>query len=248
MEGRAVDPHVDLVFAGGAIVDDVVTAERHLGKLLDAVADEAGGLPGAVQWRVETASANGVVRIRNAGVQPAHGGGIGSAAFMAAQFVPAGLRSLTASSERPAMFTDDALESARSLSELSDRMDRLGVGDDSTVVPITADIAANVERILGPATESYGSVEGTLEGLNLHANARYFTIYELLRGRSVRCHFADRIDTGDIIAALEHRVTVYGQVKYRRDGAEHSVVAEELHVFPDDRDIPPFGSLRGILK
>lgn len=100
--------------------------------------------------------------------------------------------------------------------------------------------------ILGPATESYGSVEGTLEGLNLHASARYFTIYELLRGRSVRCHFAERIDTADIVAALERRVSVYGQVKYRRDGAEHSVVAEELHVFPDDGDIPPFDSLRGI--
>ena len=82
--------------------------------------------------------------------------------------VVAGVRQLGHHSERPDHFSTHALELMRKLALLSDDGSVVvsnGVGDP---VPITHRVAATVDDILGPEVESYGSVEGHLEGIFTH--------------------------------------------------------------------------------
>jgi hypothetical protein len=90
-------------------------------------------------------------------------------------------------------------------------------------------------------------VEGTVEGLNLHNNNRYFTLYERLTARAIRCHIAHRINVAEVSKALERRAIVHGRIQIRSDGVPTAIFAEELEVVPDDSELPSLLDLRGIM-
>ena len=93
--------------------------------------------------------------------------------------------------------------------------------------------------------ESFGSVEGKLEGLNVHEH-KIFYVWEALTGRRVQCNFADRIPLDDVLAAVTKRVAARGIVRRRRTGELVSVQAEELRVFPAEDELPRLGDVLGI--
>ena len=69
--------------------------------------------------------------------------------------------------------------------KLNHEMQVLRLGSETHVVSITKDIARNIDEIIGPRFESYGSIEGCLDGANIHKDP-YFHIYTALNDRSIK--------------------------------------------------------------
>ena len=105
-------------------------------------------------------------------------------------------------------------------------------------VEVSSKVVASVDQIFGPIVESYGTVEGTLEGVLTHGKRRFF-VYDSFVGRQVRCHFDDvRVQLADVLAAFERRVSVSGLIRSKAlTGERISVEAREFHVFALDNEL-----------
>ena len=77
---------------------------------------------------------------------------------------------------------------------------------------LTSHIAGAVERLVGPTVESYGSIEGRLQGLETHGRQRFY-IWDSLSGRRVRCYFDEALDLRRAARSrYEQRVSVSGLI------------------------------------
>lgn len=157
--------------------------------------------------------------------------------------VPAGIEHLVRYQDQPDHFSLDTLAIAKKLAELADPLQhrRLMVSNGSAgPVEVTARVTSSVNDIFGPIVESYGTVEGTLEGVITHGRRRFY-VYDSLVGRQVRCHFDDvKVRLSDVLSAFERRVSVSGIVRSKAlTGERLSVDVREFYVFtPDDKLMP----------
>lgn len=124
--------------------------------------------------------------------------------------------------------SDTALEEIRALGELRGRggitnvhiVGMNGVPDAPVrVVPVTPRVVAAVQDVLGGRYRAIGSVEGRLEGINIHGapSQHYFNVYEPLHGRRVRVLFSPS-QLEEARAALGQRVLVFGEVESNARG------------------------------
>lgn len=101
-----------------------------------------------------------------------------------------------------------------------------------------------VHDAIGPDQITRGDVVGALEVVNLHNKSR-FEVYPPI-GHRVLCKFP-QAKRPDVVAALDKYVRVTGLLHYKRWSHDpHSVEVESIQVLPDEADIPPLESLRGI--
>ncbi|MBI4303387.1 MAG: hypothetical protein HY665_03510 [Chloroflexi bacterium] len=139
-----------------------------------------------------------------------------------------GLRTITTGAlEPPAHFTEQALDDLKRMRRLfvgQDRAKRLvfsSNGKESAAIEKGIDEKA--ERILRGGYWNLGSVEGTLEALNLHGNPT-FTVWDRVSRAPVRCSFPRNVTWKERVKELlERRVLVVGRVNYFRNGIPRSV-------------------------
>lgn len=113
-------------------------------------------------------------------------------------------------------------------------------------VGLTDVFVKHIEVALADVEYCYGSIEGRLEQINIHAGANIFTIYPEFGAKSVTCHFSKEL-TDDAIAALNTRVCVYGNMKYRKnDPYPHHIDIEHIDIYQDVGNLPSFDDLYGI--
>jgi hypothetical protein len=162
--------------------------------------------------------------------------------------VPDGLRLVSVGAERPPFFTDDVLDSTHRLASLSGRLPGMAVKNGHAGETLTLQVARNAEAIIDrDVMTEIGTVEGRLEGINLHRRHRVFAVYDALTDQRVECRFAHRITLDEVREALARRVAVHGAIRYRSDRRIQHVMAHRLEVFPNDEDLPTFADVRGIL-
>ena len=139
--------------------------------------------------------------------------------------VAEGLRLLTdeESLEPPPHFTADVLGDVKRMRRLfrgKDKAKRLSFhvnGDE--VAALDNSIGEKVDRILRSTHDVAGSLEGTLEAVNLHGGAAArFTIWERLSGHPVKCEFRKERWAAKIKGLLERTVLVSGKVRYFANG------------------------------
>ena len=159
-----------------------------------------------------------------------------------------GVACIDAKAERPDFFTDRALEQAKALANLAGDDLPIRVRNGRASTTLSKRLMTNVDEVLGAPLESYGTVEGTLEGFNLHAPRPVFAVYEPLTGHRVDCHFTASVTVDDLRPAIGKRVGVRGPIKTRPSGVRISVEAETLYVFPDAPDLPGPDEVVGILN
>ena len=95
--------------------------------------------------------------------------------------------------------------------------------------------------------KSFGTVEGHLETLSVD-DKRCFNIYDDLTKEKIECLFATSdIETEEIGRAVGRRVSVRGEIIYRKSGERIRVRAEELEVFPREEELSTIGDVLGIL-
>lgn len=91
-----------------------------------------------------------------------------------------------------------------------------------------------------------GSIDGRLEQINVHGPKREFSIYPAVGPSSVTCVFPEDLKE-DAISALDHKVTVYGTLRYPvADPFPSQIKVTHIEVYPREADLPTFDDLRGI--
>lgn len=142
--------------------------------------------------------------------------------------------------DEPEFFSTHSLNLAKTLALMtdSDKDRRIYVANGTTgPVQVSMKTAATVESIFGPVVESYGSVEGQLEGVITHGKRRFY-VYDSLTGKQVRCLFDDaRIPLDEILRGFDKRVSVSGLIKSKAlTGEDQSIEATEFRIIepPDD--------------
>lgn len=218
-----IDPSV-LTFKGFLAIEEAFL------DLLRAVSDEASAQldkPGG-EWIIETVREGSITLVTRHSTAPEN-----------AQYVSAGLKKLEeADGERPALFTDEALEATRTLFDrLESQAEDASISHEAFKTFVNRELADNARAALGPEQLEIGAVEGRLEGINIHERKR-FTVYDSLTDRRIVCNFGSRIPLSEITDAIDKRVAVTGELRYRQGGDLLSVRAETLKVFRPDSHLP----------
>lgn len=155
--------------------------------------------------------------------------------------VVSGFQHLEQYSDQPEFFSKQALGAARKLALLTDteKDRRITVSNGvSEPVEVSLRTVITVDGIFGPVEESYGTVEGTLEGVFTHGRRRFY-VYDSLAGKQVRCTFDDRIPLTDVLKNFEKRVSVSGLIRSKALTAERvSIQATEFSAFLPDKELP----------
>ena len=158
-----------------------------------------------------------------------------------------GVTRLGGENARSPEFNDAALLHIKRIAKYTNG-DIRAVRVESPTVPapasITRELTATVERVL--QGYSLGSVEGRLEGLNIHTQPR-FTVYDAVTGRAVRCYFSDA-DLDAVKAAIGRKVIVRGRLRRDPDGRPEEVRRIEFFEPIDDVPEPPPPDAAGLFQ
>ena len=174
----------------------------------------------------------------------------------AVEAVDVGLRAVTAGTDRPPKhFTEEVLVDLQ-------KMRRLFVGKNKaksvtvslngrSAATIQRDISEKVSRILNVGYTSIGSLEGTLEVINIHGKGSV-TIWDRVSRSPVRCSITKNEEWIDRVKSLlGKRVMVTGDILYFVNGVPRSVSnVTEIEDATPDPSLPraKFGSIpdRGV--
>lgn len=151
--------------------------------------------------------------------------------------------------EPPPHFGEEALDDLirmRRLFSGRDRVKRIAFHYNGHVGVAERDIGDKAERIMKEGYWALGSIEGTLEAVNLHGNPT-FTIWDRVSRAPIRCYFHKERDWMDRVKGLlEKRVLVRGKVNYFRNGLPRSIAnIEEIEDMTPSAGLPKatFGSI-----
>ena len=113
-------------------------------------------------------------------------------------------------------------------------------------IEVSADVEQLIEKTLGQQTTAMGSVKGTLEYLNIHAQSSDIRIYPKLGPDRIE----GRIPVQMIPLAgkaIGREVRAKGKLTYRaREDFPRYIQVEELEVLPRDEDLPSIMDIKGI--
>lgn len=240
------DTTFTITLDGEAIsIEDFWEIQRDVSILLEEVDKQAFQKDRrSIKWNVSSVSA-GSVNLTFSGVPIYRTTEPEEVSFLIDK-IQSGITSLSEKAERPQYFSDRALKNLELLSKKLDNGIRvLRLASTSKVVNITKAVASNVDELLGARYESYGSVEGLLDGIDIHRNP-YFTLYTLLDDKSIKCYFDKKLQE-QAISYLSKRVYTYGLIRSRRDGERISITVQEIELLPEEAELPSIEEIAGIL-
>ena len=204
--------------AESASIGLLLKSLEDIGRLLRHVDRAVYGARSENQWLVSslTSSAPTIT------VQPTLNG------YEAAEAVGAGLRAVTAGTNQPPRyFSEEALIHLQKMRRLfggRSRARSIAVFvSGNQAATIGRDISEKVDRILTAGYRNWGSLEGTLEVINVH-NTATVKIWDRVSRSPVRCSIprdAEWIDR--VKSLLQKRVLVTGDVRYFVNGVPRSI-------------------------
>ncbi len=169
----------------------------------------------------------------------------------AVQAIGAGLHAITTGTDQPPpYFTEQVLEDLKGMRRLfggksKARSMSVLVNHEETAT-IRRDIAEKASRILTAGYHNLGSLEGTLEAINVHGRPTV-TIWDRVSRSPVRCLIPKSDEwIAHVKSLLARRVLVTGEVHYFVNGAPRSVSGViEIEDATPDANLPraEFGSI-----
>jgi hypothetical protein len=116
---------------------------------------------------------------------------------------------------------------------------------NGSAVDLTPRMAHQLEVALAVEDECEGSLEGSLDQINVHQGANTFHIYPEIGPRRVTCYFPPRL-FDDAVAAVGRRIEIFGTLKYRaRAPFPHQIAVKDLDIVERESDLPDWDDLRG---
>ncbi|MCH8109095.1 MAG: hypothetical protein IIB15_03105 [Chloroflexi bacterium] len=165
--------------------------------------------------------------------------------------IASGIRAVTNGTDQPPQyFTEEALQDLIDMRRLFTGRDRASFirvsANEEEIATIRHDISTKAGRILTAGYKNLGSLEGTLEVINLHGTPS-FKIWDRVSNAPVRCFFPNTPDwKGRVKENLERRVAVTGTIRYFINGIPRTVTdILELQDITPDPSLPraEFGSI-----
>ena len=124
-----------------------------------------------------------------------------------------GISKLRVSKERPNGFNDNALENARTIAKLTENgVEEIEIISGDIFVSYSNQILENIDTILKPGKQIFGSLDGKLERMNSHGDFLFY-IYEPILDRRIKCELMNPKDTilkTKVIKLYESSVIVSG--------------------------------------
>lgn len=226
-----------------AIQQLIAAAEAFAGLIREVARTYAGTTKDPVRWAVRLEPGSVTLPVD----PEANLEGFSSAAIPGMVGVIAeGMTALEEAPERPAYFTDRALEDARKLANMASDTMPIRIRNGHAGTDLTKRLAANVDEVLGEPLLSYGTVEGMLERFNVHGKKNEFSVYDARDGRRVPCLFTETVTAETIGPAIQKRVGVTGLIRTRPSGRRISVEAHSIRILGEDS--PSMLDLAGILR
>ncbi len=204
----------------------LVSVSEVFADLINDVAEAFTGRRKPVKWTVEVRK--GSVRLPLK-AEPSSKEVRPSAMPEIASAIAHGIAQLEQEPVRPEYYTDQGLEYAKDLANLLSDDLPLSVRNGGERIPLTKQLLVNVDIVLGQSRSSFGSVEGRLEGLNIHG-AKQFRVYSSIDGKAITCNFGRNIELDDVLHAVGKNVMVRGVVKTSPRGERSSIEAHSIRV------------------
>lgn len=160
-----------------------------------------------------------------------------------------GFREIEETAGRPSYWPDSALKSAKEIASVyTPEENALGtiriIADDNTYSTITKSTSTNVDTLVGTEKRAFGTVEGRLRTVT-ESGGIHVVVQDALTHANVRC-FLEEQDTEHFLAAFRKRVSVFGEIRYGRDGVPISIKASDLRVMREADKLPTIQEMIGI--
>jgi hypothetical protein len=146
----------------------------------------------------------------------------------------------------PSRIDYPALESYRELTMPAEkRRLRVRIQAGKNSVLINSQLRQTIDRIAGEDEFSFGSVSGKIEAINVHDKNRKFQIFPTVGPSRIVGTFRTK-DRKLFASAVDHYVTVYGKLRYKKwDKFPYAISAESVEVH-DLVALPGLEALGGI--
>ena len=159
-----------------------------------------------------------------------------------------GLDTIEKHPQRPRYWSDNALRKAKDLSDVLDvttgALDHVSVKTNAHAQQITRKTSANVDVLIGADYKSLGSIEGRLQTVT-EAGGLHFVVQDAITHNKIRCFFIED-NTDEYIKAFRKRVSVYGEIRYRKDGEPVSISVHEFRILRESHELPSARDVKGI--
>ncbi|MGD0197558.1 MAG: hypothetical protein ABSC56_06600 [Solirubrobacteraceae bacterium] len=220
-------PDLELEVGVGVPVElrQLVNASSTFAAFINEVAESYTGIPRPLKWVVEVKE--GSVRLPLRG-EPIRSNLSPSVTHDISELITLGLAQLTEKAVRPDHYSDKALEQLRQLARISSDDFPIGVRNGRERHTLSAQLAVNAEKILGGTRQSFGTVEGRLEAVNVH-DKNEFGIW-LASGAHITCRFGRYVTLDEVLAAVGKRVAARGTIRAKVTGEKQSIEVETLKV------------------
>jgi hypothetical protein len=149
----------------------------------------------------------------------------------------------------PEYYDRPMLEKVREIaSGVSRRRIRTEIGYQSASAEINHIFERRILSILDQSEKSFGSIEGRMEALNLHAGSNLCAIYPIAGAKKITCHFPEHL-RDDIKAGIDKSVLVTGTLSYAfKDRFPRHIEARNVQIVDEQQGFPSLDELRGIAK
>ena len=161
-----------------------------------------------------------------------------------------GVEALEKRAERPAFFSDKALEHLQALASIpslsSNGLERISIAVNNKAHVLTPHVIANVDSLLGEFSRALGSIEGKLETISERGGPKLI-VYDSLTNKGVRCSTNDEI----MQKALQYfgkRGNVFGMISYDKFGTPKRIKVDTLTVLGGRETLPSILDLCGIMR
>jgi hypothetical protein len=140
-----------------------------------------------------------------------------------------------------------ALEAYRNLAgPLEKKVSGLKLINGDGSVDIDRKFQTAIDEIIGPDELVEGTINGTLEKLNLH-NTTHFDIFPPIGPKQVACEFKPSLKQA-VIRAVDQYVSVGGKLRYKRlEKFPYAINVENIEVLPSDDELPTLFDVKGMV-
>jgi len=149
---------------------------------------------------------------------------------------------------RPSYWSDASLKSAKEIANVyspnENALDVIRVSSDGGYATMTKKTSTNVVSLVGNEKRAFGTVEGRLRTVT-ESGGLHVVVQDALTHNNIRC-FIEDTDTDRFVAAFKKRVSVYGEIRYPREGTPLSIKASDIRVMRESTKLPSIDKMIGI--
>ena len=156
-----------------------------------------------------------------------------------------GVRSLDGG-ELPRGISYAAILKIRCLAVRSRRIGDIEVSSDAGRFEISETTLSGINKVIGSATKSKGSILGKLDTIAVHYGNE-IRVWDENSDRAVRCSYPDSLE-GSVKDNLRKHVLIGGMVALNVRGQAVSVQVETLTPYGSDETLPSIEEVSGLLK